>query len=231
MYCVKCGVKLADSEKKCPLCGTAVYHPDVERGDGDDLYPKGEYPKVKPSSKIAAIVLTVLFILPAVTVLLCDLEIYGGVTWSGYVLGALFLAYVSVVLPMWFTKPNPVIFVPCAFASVGAYVLYINLTVGGGWFLSFAFPVVAITGFTVTAVVTLLRYVKKGALYILGGAIAFLGLSMLPMEFLANYTFEIERFMGWSLYPLAVLVLVGGFLIFIGAYRPARETMERIFFI
>ena len=29
MYCVKCGVELADSEKKCPLCGTPVFHPDI----------------------------------------------------------------------------------------------------------------------------------------------------------------------------------------------------------
>ena len=31
MYCVKCGVELADSEKKCPLCGTPVFHPDIPR--------------------------------------------------------------------------------------------------------------------------------------------------------------------------------------------------------
>ena len=30
MYCIKCGVELADSEKVCPLCGTRVYHPDIE---------------------------------------------------------------------------------------------------------------------------------------------------------------------------------------------------------
>ena len=26
MYCIKCGVELADSEKVCPLCGTRVFH-------------------------------------------------------------------------------------------------------------------------------------------------------------------------------------------------------------
>lgn len=30
MYCIKCGVKLADSEKKCPLCNTIVCHPEFE---------------------------------------------------------------------------------------------------------------------------------------------------------------------------------------------------------
>ena len=27
MYCIKCGVELADSEKSCPLCQTPVFHP------------------------------------------------------------------------------------------------------------------------------------------------------------------------------------------------------------
>mgnify|MGYP001071229356 CR=1 FL=1 len=27
MYCVNCGVELADSETVCPLCGTRVFHP------------------------------------------------------------------------------------------------------------------------------------------------------------------------------------------------------------
>ena len=37
-------------------------------------------------------------------------------------------------------RPNPVIFVPCGFAAVLAYLLYIDLAVHGGWFLKFAFP-------------------------------------------------------------------------------------------
>ena len=27
-YCVNCGVELSQNEKKCPLCGTEVYHPN-----------------------------------------------------------------------------------------------------------------------------------------------------------------------------------------------------------
>ena len=39
MYCIKCGVALAESEEKCPLCGTRVYHPDLEIPHGDPLFP------------------------------------------------------------------------------------------------------------------------------------------------------------------------------------------------
>ena len=35
MYCIKCGVELSDSEEKCPLCGTVVFHPYIKRPDGE----------------------------------------------------------------------------------------------------------------------------------------------------------------------------------------------------
>lgn len=28
MYCIKCGVELAEHEKKCPLCGTEIIYPE-----------------------------------------------------------------------------------------------------------------------------------------------------------------------------------------------------------
>lgn len=34
MYCINCGVELADSETVCPLCGTRVFHPDMPRQQG-----------------------------------------------------------------------------------------------------------------------------------------------------------------------------------------------------
>ena len=30
MYCVKCGVELADSQRVCPLCGTRVFHREAK---------------------------------------------------------------------------------------------------------------------------------------------------------------------------------------------------------
>ena len=107
----------------------------------------------------------------------------------------------------------------------------IDLAVGGQWFLSFAFPVVGFTGLVVTAVVTLTRYIRRGWLYIFGGAAIAMGLFMPVMELLMNLTFQWPMKMLWSGYPLTALVLVGGLLIFLGICRPARETMERKFFL
>jgi hypothetical protein len=110
-------------------------------------------------------------------------------------------------------------------------VLYIDIATQGGWFLSLAFPVMGYIAAVVVAVVTLLRYVKKGYLYIFGGASIALGLLMPLMEFLIFYTFDLSSFLVWSFYPLIVLVLFGLMLIFLALCHPARESMERRFFI
>ena len=230
MYCANCGVKLADTEKICPLCGTRA-HPDILREEGNPLYPQHQYPTPQVSSWGLQIVLTTVFLLPMLICLQCDLMINGAVTWSGYVIGALLTCYILAVLPVWFKRPNPVIFVPCSFAAVGCYLLYIDLATGGGWFLSFVFPVVVTICLIVTAVVTLLRYVRRGVLYILGGAFMTLGAFMPLMGFLLNLTFFTPRFALWSLYPMGSLMLLGGMLIFLAICRPARETMQRKFFI
>ena len=231
MYCINCGVKLADTEKQCPLCGTEVFHPAITRPEGDSLYPPEKYPALQVNAAGARGIITALFLLPMLICLQCDLLLSGGISWSGYVTGALVLLYTVFVLPSWFRKPNPVIFVPCAFAAVGAFLLYINFATGGSWFLSFAFPVTGVIGLIVTAVVTLLRYVRKGMLYIIGGAFITLGAFMPLMEFLLVLTFSGIEFAWWSLYPLTALTLLGGTLIFLAICRPARETMERKLFI
>lgn len=231
MYCINCGVKLADTEKRCPLCGTVVFHPELNRPEAEPLYPQDQVPVPKVNSRIANVIVTAAFLLPILITLLCDLQMNGGVTWSGFVIGALVVGYVILVLPTWFRKPNPVIFVPCGFVAVGLYLLYISLATGGHWFLSFAFPVVGAVGLIVTTVVTLLRYVRRGRLYVFGGAAIALGAFMPVMELLMNLTFHFQKFKWWSLYPMIPLVLLGGVLIFLAAYRPARESMERKFFI
>lgn len=231
MYCVNCGVKLSDTEKQCPLCSTPAFHPDITREEAEPLYPQRRYPTSPTHSLSAQIIATTLLLLPILITLLCDLQINGTVTWSGFVIGALLVAYVGFVLPFWFSKPNPVIFVPCWFTTVGLYLLYIDLAVGGDWFLPFAFPVVGFVGFIVTAVVVLLRYVPKGRLYIFGGAFIALGAFMPLMEYLICITFDRPRLVAWSMYPLIVLVLLGLMLIFLAINHSARETMERKFFI
>ena len=231
MYCVNCGVKLADTENTCPLCQTPVFHPDIRRPEAEPMYPENRLPMPQVSSRGAQIIATAVFLLPMLICLQCDLLIQGNVTWSGYVIGALMTAYVVFVLPQWFRRPNPVVFCPVNYLTAGLFLLYINFATEGDWFLSFAFPVVGFVGLLTTAVTALLRYVRRGALYIIGGALMALGAFMPLMEYLMTITFTPIRFLGWSLYPLTALAILGGTLIFLAINHRAREKMQKKFFI
>ena len=202
MYCVNCGVELADSETVCPLCGTRVFHPDLPRKQAPSPYPADPHGKPEEVNRSGILfVMTMLALLPAVICLLCDWRINGGIVWSGYAAGAIGLLYVLIVLPMWFSHPNPVVFVPVDFAAIGLYLLYIDLVTKGGWFLSFAFPALLLSG----------------------------GLAVL-IEFLINVTFGIHKALLWSIYPLAAGVILGGMLLVIAICKPLRKSLHRKFF-
>ena len=233
MYCVKCGVELADSEKKCPLCGTEVICPGEEKREiSPPPYPP--YPgavREGVSRNGVLFVLTVLFLLPFCLCLICDIKINGGVVWSGYASGGILLIYVMSVLPVWFRRPNPVIFVPIDFAAIGLYLLYISCATGGHWFLSFALPVTTAAGLILTAAVTLLKYLRKGYLFIFGGTIILSGAYTVLVEFLLNLNFHVHDEFIWSFYPFSVSFILGVMLIVIGTCRPLRESLHKKFFL
>lgn len=229
MYCINCGVRLADTEKACPLCNTQVYHPTLKQGDALPLYPSDRMPKIKANSKAISGLVIILFCIPLFICLFADLHTDGALNWFGYVAGAIVVTYIALALPRWFEKPNPVIFLPCSMVAIALYVLYIDIKVGGGWFLPFALPIWGSLSAILCSVVTLLYYVHRGRLYIFGGGIIALGALVLLVELLLYPAFGV-RFVGWSIYPLAVLALVGGGLIFLGINNSARAAMERKFF-
>ena len=232
MYCVKCGVELADSEKCCPLCGIKVICPEgLEREEKPSPYPPHPGRVTEGITKSGALfILSFIFAVPLVICLICDISLNGMMNWSGYVVGALALLYIVFVLPLWFHKPNPVIFLPISFSAVGLYLLYVNLQTGGKWFLPLALPITALTTLILSAVVTLTRYTKGGELFIYGGATILFGGAAILLEFLICITFGIDKMFRWSLYPCVSLFLLGMMLIIIGICRPLRESLKKKLF-
>lgn len=233
-FCVKCGVELSDTEKSCPLCNTIVFHPDMQRPESKPLYPAHEvFSETQINKSGALFILTTLCILAIVVTLLCDLSINGGITWSHYVWSGIVMLYIIVVLPIWFRRPNPVIFVASDYAALTIYLWFICYLTGGTWFLTFCLPVVGLNAILVITMIVLIRYVRHGILYIIGGGFIVSGLFMLLTELLINYTFEIrEPFrLIWSIYPFAAFFIIGIALIIIAINRPLRELLNRKFFV
>lgn len=226
MYCANCGVKLADTEKRCPLCGTEAYHPEIERPEVDPLYPQDFVPKREISKATVQIIVLTLFLIPILVCLYSDLYLNRTISWSAYVAFSLVIAYVCVVLPTWFKRPTPAVFVPVDFLLIELFLHYINYSTNGDWFLTFAFPVVTYLGLIVTATCVLLYYLKKGHMYVIGGFFIALGLFMDIIELFIMLTFNLN-FDGWSLYPMIPLVLIGLGLIAISISRNVRAILAR----
>ena len=232
MYCINCGVELADSETVCPLCGTRVFHPDMPRQQGEPPFPPdpmGHPEEVNRSGVL--FILTMLAVLPIVICILCDWSVNGAILWSGYAAGGVALLYILAVLPLWFKRPNPVIFVPVDFAAIALFLLYVNYATGGHWYLSFALPVTGAAALLVCAMVTLLKYLPGAALYICGGALILSGGLAVLVEFLLNLTFGLHDTFLWSIYPLAVGVVLGAMLLVIAVSKPLRRSLHRKFFL
>lgn len=231
MYCVKCGVALGDTEKQCPLCGTIAYHPDIPREEAPPLYPHNKMPPKQPHPWGVLLIISILFLLPMSICFTADFLVNGLLNWSGYVIGVLLMLYIMFVLPAWFRKPNPVIFVPVSFAAIALFLLYVSLAVGGNWFLPFALPVTGALCLLVTTVVVLCRYIRKGLLYVFGGASLALGGFTVLLEYLLHITFGLPGVGTWSFYPLIVFFLLGTALILIAIVPSFRESLSRKFFI
>lgn len=231
MYCAKCGVELADTEKICPLCGTRAYHPDIVRGEAEPTYPKNNHPKEEVSRTGALFIITMLFAIPLILTPICDFSITGKITWSGYAAFAILLTYILIVLPMWFLRPHPIVFAPVDFACIGLYLWYISLASGGNWFLTLAFPITLMVGGLASAVIILCAALKRGYLYIFGGASMALGVIMIFVEFFINLTFKLRDTFIWSFYPTVAFTLIGAMLLTIAICRPLRESLHKKFFI
>ena len=227
MYCVKCGVKLQEGVQSCPLCETPVWNP--EGAAPTPSYPDRMPPYYRESDLTGAVVMTILCAVAEIVILTVGFKLDGQQRWVGYAVWGILLFYIVAVLPKWFRRPKGEIFVPIDHLAVALYVLYICRKTGGNWYMSFAFPVILTSCLLSTAMICLLKYVRKGRLYIFGGFLILLGFFTVLIEFLEHISFGTEMFR-WSLYSLTGFAGAGLFLIIAGMIPSIRHNLEKRFF-
>lgn len=231
MYCIRCGVELADHEKCCPLCKTKVVHPDFLNLDAPLPYPKDKVVYRDLNRSGVLFILSILFILAAALTLVCDLSQNHSVVWSGYAVGGILIGYIIFVFPLWFHRPIPTAFAALDFAAVLLFLWYINAAVGADWFFSFALPAVLMPGAITCAFLLLYSYFPGSLLWILGGTFILFGGSLVGTELLMQYTFSLERGLVWSVYPLVVFVLLGILMLVTASSSRLRGYLQRKFFV
>ncbi|MDE5619686.1 MAG: hypothetical protein K2I80_04065 [Ruminococcus sp.] len=232
-YCVKCGVKLEDSEKKCPLCQTVVYHPDIQEvTDAVSPFPEEyEIKQKKMGSKLKLIIATIIVFLPTFLTLICDYSINSRIVWSDIVISSVCLLYCFIFVPLIFRRKNIFFYLFTDFAALLLFQWYIALTTGGSWFTGFSLPFTCSVMLIVTVVVAVRQFTKSS--YLLISAIAFFltGLDCVLTEFLISRTFMNRVRFIWSYYPLVTFIAVGIILLLCDRNTHFKEKIVKKFFI
>ena len=229
MYCWKCGVKLAEGETVCPLCGTPLPL-TASTGEARKTYSERYPSEASHAGFLLLGFLTAILFIGALSCLLVCLKLHQAVAWSGYVMLSCALAWIILILPRWFRRPSPTLFTAIDFAAAGAFLLYVCLKTGGHWFLSFAFPITGILCIITITCSVLLRRLRRGRLYVIAGLFFACGGLCMLIELFSHITFHTAMFL-WSLYGVAFFSALGLFLLIAAIIPPLREYLERKFFI
>ncbi len=229
MYCVKCGVRLQDGVERCPLCATPVWNPAPHDRETEHGYPEALPGSYRESRMPTAIALTIVCALTAAAIVAICFSLYGQLRWGGYAALGVALFYITAVLPAWFRNPAEEIFVAADWVAVALFALYVCGKTGGSWFLPFAFPVSGLCCVLSVTLICLLKYVRKGRLFIFGGFLILLGGAAMLTEFFEHLTFGTRMFR-WSLYPLVCFGAAGMFLLLAGIIKPLKNTLMKRFY-
>lgn len=142
-YCVNCGVELADSEQKCPLCGIPVENPRKPWKEPERMpYPKRiEHVMQRVDRRFSAILATIALSVPVICSALIDIFMTHKISWSGYVTGAALCLFVWVLLPMLLRRPKVYLLILFDTAALQLYLADICvISVGVMAYVKLAMP-------------------------------------------------------------------------------------------
>jgi len=227
MFCPNCGARLGEGEIKCPLCAQPLTPRDPKAAG---LYPRTPRPRIKEDFRGLIFVLTLLLAAAGGMVLAWDL-VYPPMTFAPYVLFGLGSFYAAFLLPRWWRRPNPVIFLPVFFAVSAGLWWYLDLDLGWGLFFPLILPLWGGIMLALETVVTLVRYVHGGKFFIYGGLFLVLAALSFVFEVLWHAASEESLRISFSLLPMILFGTLGLCLLVVGIVPPFRRYLERRFFV
>ncbi|MBR6361050.1 MAG: zinc ribbon domain-containing protein [Clostridia bacterium] len=146
-YCVKCGVELDDSAKKCPLCDTSVYMPNADASEQDTPAPFSREKAIPKDAKkeFAASVITVLLAIPMIVCGIVNLFYRRDGFWSAYVITSVMLFWIIVILPFYLKKIRPYLmwFIDTAAVLAYVYVFFPLRNENDDYYLTVALPIIS----------------------------------------------------------------------------------------
>lgn len=232
-YCVNCGVKLADSEKVCPLCDTEVQNPKQPRAEPVKRPYSDRVDTIieRVDRKFGVWLASMVLLIPAVVTLISDLMTSFSISWSAYVVGACIVVYFLILFPLLFKKPLPYLFIAVDVLVVLMYLLLIDyLTGGSSWFLTLALPVTLIAALFVTLTVFVLRLKDYPDLYKAAAILSGIGILCVALELVLNAHHGLPLRPGWSLFTLAPCLVLSAMMIYTERHKTLKDKIRRRLF-
>ena len=205
-YCVNCGVKLKNSEKKCPLCNTKVINPNKIINDYAPVYSNKIDNFKRINYKYLSKIVILILMITSFLILLLDYISYRTITWSLYVVAS--ILYLGTHLSFAVIK-NIYISLIIHLISTELFMLFIAyMTNGMHWCLYLVLPFIFIVWIYIMLVTYLIKKKKGEFLKKLSLGLLFSALTVIAVEAcidLFKYNFINYN---WSFYAALPITII-----------------------
>jgi hypothetical protein len=229
-YCVNCGVEISEEEKKCPLCQTAVVHPQkAECETAESKYPSRVEPiEASIDRQFWVKMVSVFLAVPVLICFVCNLLYDGAVSWSLYPIGGIAVLWVFGVSPFLFKKPVAIKWIVIdSIALLGYLYLLETVTHSGAWFLPLALPIVVAVGIFVLLITIFIQKNRLKGLYIFSVIFFALGVLMIGVEIVIDSYLFMSIHIVWSWFVLISCTALAFVIIFIERKKKLKEELKR----
>lgn len=233
-YCPKCGVELAPSEERCPLCKTPAPQIDAVPVSEKPYPPAPNAPdgvRTPRKRRTFAAACAILLLIPVLTCVVCDLNMGGTLTWARYVLLSFALLYIYLFPPMVLLRHRLLISIPLDCVGTMGFLWGLERLTGGDWFLPFGLPLTVLVFGVLLAVVLLVRKSPWNLLKILAAILCGMGVFVVALEWLINRSFYPGRQMTWAVYTCIPCLLLGAALFVIDRNPACKQELRKRFFV
>lgn len=229
-YCVHCGVKLGSSEKRCPLCGTAVLDPAEPRvPDAPRPYPvRSPDQELKRNKQVLLVLAAAMTLIPAFLCLIIDLLDGGGISWSYYAASALCLTFIALDVPLIVTHHRLVYSVITAFICLNSFLFIVYLMDSSvNWFFPIALPALALLTILLLLLAGLYRKGVLNRLTLAAACLAAIAAECIAVELLILLSQGGGFHFSWSPIVMAPCLFISLALFYINSNRTLREEVRR----
>lgn len=231
-YCVNCGVELADSEKRCPLCDTLVINrTNPWKEPKEKPYPE-EFERMRSiDKKSAAVISALVALIPTLICIITDILVSSGISWSLYVFGAFASIYVYVVVPFLMGSERIYFSIGICFIATSVYIALISGLSGDfSWYPTIGLPLTISAFFGVLLSTFIIRAVSIPKLY--RGACLFIlvGLLCIGVEIIINRFLNLNR-ISWSLLVLIPCVIFALIMVVCEKVQKLKDELSKKFYL